>query len=39
MAAALGDDRDAELHRGLDAVVDIAVDRLASLDRTNGETT
>jgi 2-oxo-4-hydroxy-4-carboxy--5-ureidoimidazoline (OHCU) decarboxylase len=39
MAASLGEARDAELHRGLDAVVDIAADRLATLDRTNGETT
>ena len=39
MAAAIGEERDAELHRGLDAVVDIATDRLATLDRTNGETT
>ncbi len=38
MAAALGEDRDTELHRALDAVVDIARDRLATLDRTNGET-
>ena len=37
MAAALGEDRDSELHRALDAVVDIAADRLATLDRTNGE--
>ena len=39
MAAALGEERDDELHRALDAVVDIAQDRLATLDRTNGETT
>jgi 2-oxo-4-hydroxy-4-carboxy--5-ureidoimidazoline (OHCU) decarboxylase len=39
MAAAIGEERDAELHRGLDAVVDIAADRLATLDRTNGEST
>jgi 2-oxo-4-hydroxy-4-carboxy--5-ureidoimidazoline (OHCU) decarboxylase len=39
MAAALGEDRDSELHRALDAVVDIAQDRLATLGRTNGETT
>ena len=39
MAAAIGEERDAELHRALDAVVDIATDRLATLDRTNGETT
>ena len=39
MAAALGEERDSELHRALDAVVDIAQDRLATLDRTNGETT
>lgn len=37
MAAALGEDRDAELHRGLDAVIDIAADRLATRDSTNGE--
>jgi len=39
MAAALGEERDDELHRALDAVVDIAQDRLATQDRTNGETT
>ena len=39
LAAALGEERDSELHRALDAVVDIAADRLATLDRTNGETT
>jgi 2-oxo-4-hydroxy-4-carboxy-5-ureidoimidazoline decarboxylase len=39
MAAALGEERDAELHRGLDAVIDIAADRLATLDRANRETT
>jgi len=39
MAAAIGEERDTELHRGLDAVVDIATDRLTTLDRTNGETT
>jgi 2-oxo-4-hydroxy-4-carboxy-5-ureidoimidazoline decarboxylase len=33
MAAALGADRDAELHRALDAVVDIAIDRRAKLSR------
>src|SRR4029077_1205239 len=36
MAAALGEDRATELHRALDAVVDIASDRLETLDRTNG---
>ena len=35
MAAALGEERDAELHRGLDAVVDIAADRLGTLDSAN----
>jgi OHCU decarboxylase len=39
MAAAIGEERDTELHRALDAVVDIAIDRLATLDRENGETT
>ncbi len=39
MAAALGEERDAELHRGLDAVVDIAADRLATLVRADGEAT
>jgi len=39
MAAALQADRATELHRALDAVVDIARDRLATLGRTNGETT
>ena len=39
MAAALGEARDDELHRALDTVVEIAADRLATLDRTNGETT
>jgi 2-oxo-4-hydroxy-4-carboxy-5-ureidoimidazoline decarboxylase len=39
MAAALGEERDAELHRGLDAVIDIAADRLTTLDGTNGVTT
>jgi 2-oxo-4-hydroxy-4-carboxy--5-ureidoimidazoline (OHCU) decarboxylase len=39
MAAALRADRDIELHRALDAVIDIARDRLATLDRTNGEPT
>ena len=34
MAAALDRDRASELHRALDAVVDIARDRLATLDRT-----
>ena len=33
MAAALDGDRDAELHRALDAVVDIAIDRRAKLSR------
>lgn len=33
MAAALDRDRDAELHRALDAVVDIAIDRRAKLSR------
>jgi len=37
LAAALGEERDAERRRGLDAVVDIAEDRLATLDRTDGE--
>lgn len=32
MAAALGRERDSELHRALDAVVDIAMDRSANLD-------
>jgi 2-oxo-4-hydroxy-4-carboxy--5-ureidoimidazoline (OHCU) decarboxylase len=31
MAAALDADRDAEIHRALDAVVDIAIDRRAKL--------
>lgn len=35
MAAALDRDRASELHRALDAVVDIARDRLAMLDRTS----
>jgi 2-oxo-4-hydroxy-4-carboxy--5-ureidoimidazoline (OHCU) decarboxylase len=35
MAAALDGDRRSELHRALDAVVDIARDRRATLDRTN----
>ena len=39
MAAALDRDRASELHRALDAVVDIARDRLAKLDRTNEVTT
>lgn len=39
MAAALDGDRTAELHRALDAVVDIAHDRLAKLDRMSGEMT
>lgn len=39
MAAALDRDRASELHRALDAVVDIARDRLAKLDRSNGEMT
>lgn len=39
MAATLGEARDDELDRALDAVLDIAADRLATLDRTNGETT
>jgi len=34
MAAAVDRDRASELHRALDAVVDIARDRLAKLDRT-----
>ena len=38
MAAALGEDRDSELHRALDAVVDIAADRLMTLDRADGVT-
>jgi 2-oxo-4-hydroxy-4-carboxy--5-ureidoimidazoline (OHCU) decarboxylase len=33
MTAALTADRDAELHRALDAVVDIAIDRAATRDR------
>jgi 2-oxo-4-hydroxy-4-carboxy--5-ureidoimidazoline (OHCU) decarboxylase len=33
MAAALGADRTSELHRALDAVVDIAIDRHAKLSR------
>lgn len=39
MAAALNGDRTAEIHRALDAVVDIAHDRLAKLDRMSGEMT
>jgi 2-oxo-4-hydroxy-4-carboxy--5-ureidoimidazoline (OHCU) decarboxylase len=39
MAAALGEERDAELHRGLDAVIDIAVDRSATLLVKNVEAT
>jgi len=35
MSAALDRDRASELHRALDAVVEIALDRLAKLDRTN----
>jgi 2-oxo-4-hydroxy-4-carboxy--5-ureidoimidazoline (OHCU) decarboxylase len=31
MIAALGADRDAEIHRALDAVIDIAADRFAAL--------
>ena len=38
MAAALDADRDSELHRALDAVVDIAVDRHAKLSVTTAET-
>ena len=34
MAAALGEDRTSELHRALDAVVDIAIDRHAKLSAT-----
>jgi 2-oxo-4-hydroxy-4-carboxy--5-ureidoimidazoline (OHCU) decarboxylase len=34
MAAAVDRDRASELHRAIDAVVDIARDRLAKLDRT-----
>lgn len=32
MAAALDGDRDAEIHRALDAIVDIAIDRYATLE-------
>jgi 2-oxo-4-hydroxy-4-carboxy--5-ureidoimidazoline (OHCU) decarboxylase len=39
MAAALQRDRAGEIHRALDAVVDIAADRAAKLGRTNGVTT
>jgi len=39
MAAALDGDRTTEIHRALDAVVDIAHDRLAKLDRMSGEMT
>ena len=39
MAAALGEERDAELHRGLDAVIDIAVDRFSTLPPNDEETT
>ncbi len=38
MAAALDADRDSELHRALDAVVDIAIDRHAKLSVTTAET-
>jgi len=39
MAAALGEERDAELHRGLDAVIDIAVDRFSTLPPNDEEKT
>ena len=39
LAAAIDADRDAEIHRALDAVVDIAIDRRAKLSAaSNGET-